>query len=140
MDILIERNKKLKEYYSRLKIKVRKELYFQSEKGKEARKRYSQNNRIAMRLRSRIYQVLKGNTKSASTIELLGCNIKEFKFYFESLFLFGMTWENYGLWHIDHIKPCSKFDLNDPVQQRKCFHYTNLQPLWQKDNCKKSNK
>lgn len=52
----------------------------------------------------------------------------------------GMTWENYGTeWHVDHIVPCSYFDLTDPEQQRICFNYRNLQPLWAKDNLEKSN-
>lgn len=53
-----------------------------------------------------------------------------------------MSWENYGFygWHIDHIKPCSKFDLTDPKQQEQCFHYSNLQPLWAIENFKKSDK
>ena len=57
-------------------------------------------------------------------------------------FLPGMTWENHTRsgWHIDHIVPCAAFDLSDPAQQRACFHYTNLQPLWAKTNLKKSNK
>ena len=48
-----------------------------------------------------------------------------------------MTKENYGEWHVDHIKPCASFDLTDPEQQAICFHYTNLQPLWAVDNIKK---
>lgn len=52
-----------------------------------------------------------------------------------------MSWDNYGRggrkWQIDHIKPCAYFDLTKPEDQRKCFHYSNLQPLWQKDNLEK---
>jgi hypothetical protein len=53
-----------------------------------------------------------------------------------------MSWGNYGLhgWHVDHIIPCASFDLTDPEQQRQCFHYTNLQPLWAEDNLRKSDK
>jgi HNH endonuclease. len=53
-----------------------------------------------------------------------------------------MSWDNYGRdgWHIDHIRPCASFDLTDPEQQRQCFHYTNLQPLWAADNIRKGAK
>tara|TARA_Y100000389_G_C17226930_1_gene396151 strand:- start:544 stop:708 length:165 start_codon:yes stop_codon:yes gene_type:complete len=53
-----------------------------------------------------------------------------------------MSWKNHGLngWHIDHIKPVSKYNLLDPEEQKKCFHYTNLQPLWALENIRKSNK
>ena len=83
---------------------------------------------------------MKGNEKAYKTIELLGCSIPEFKEYLEKLFKDGMNWDNYGYygWHVDHILPCAYFDLSDPKQQRLCFHYTNLQPLWSKDNYKKS--
>ena len=50
-----------------------------------------------------------------------------------------MSWDNHGYdgWHVDHIRPCASFDLTDEEQVRKCFHYTNLQPLWAKDNLRK---
>ena len=51
-----------------------------------------------------------------------------------------MSWENHGTWHIDHRVPCAKFDLTKKEEQEKCFHYTNLQPLWAKDNLSKGNK
>jgi hypothetical protein len=66
----------------------------------------------------------------------------QLKQYIETLFKPGMTWGNHGNfgWHLDHIIPCSSFDLTDVEQQKKCFHYTNLQPLWAKDNIKKGSK
>lgn len=104
------------------------------------RRKNNINYRIAHRLRIRMLQALKGIDKSAKTTDLLGISISEFKIYFQSLFTKGMSWDNYDQWHIDHIKACSKFDLTDPKQQRECFHYKNLQPLWEADNLKKSNK
>ena len=79
--------------------------------------------------RARIGKVLKGKSKSAPTMKLIGCTIEELWAHLESKFEPWMTRENHGLWHVDHIKACSKFDLTDPAQQRKCFHWSNLQPL-----------
>lgn len=80
----------------------------------------------------RINSSLRNNIKSNRTMNLVGSSILHLKQYLESKFTKGMTWENRGLfgWHIDHIIPVSSFDLSDPTQQAKCFHYTNLQPLW----------
>jgi len=106
--------------------------------------RYKEDPQFKMRLclSNRILKVIKKNVKSAKTEILIGTSFKNAKKHLESLFLDGMSWKNHGKygWHIDHIKPCSKFDLTDPVEQRKCFHYTNLQPLWAKDNLTKYNK
>jgi len=100
------------------------------------------HNRIRIRLSKRIRQAVKeqSGNKCAKSSELLGCDIFYFIKYLESKFLPGMLWENYGEWHIDHILPCAAFDLTKPEEQLKCFHYTNLQPLWMEDNCRKSDK
>jgi len=96
--------------------------------------------RIACNLRRRFHHALKGNNKSISVLALIGCSVEELKRYIESQFQSGMSWANYGEWEIDHIYPCSKFDLSKSEAQQKCFHYTNLQPLWERDNLEKGNK
>jgi len=95
-----------------------------------------------IRTRVRIGIICGGGRKSASTLELLSCSYKHARKHLESQFVEGMNWDNYGFygWHIDHIIPCASFDLTDPDQQRQCFHYTNLQPLWAEDNLRKSDK
>ena len=95
------------------------------------------NYRITDNLRGRVYKAVKGHVKSDTTKNLLGCPIKEFREYLETMFVGNMSWENYGEWHIDHIKPCALFDMTKEEQQRECFHYTNLQPLWAVDNLTK---
>ena len=102
------------------------------------------NYRLKTNIRSKITDILNMQNilKKERTIKYLGCSIKEFKIYLENKFQEGMSWDNYGKygWHVDHIIPCSSFDLTDIEQQKICFHYTNLQPLWAKDNLQKSNK
>ena len=90
--------------------------------------------------RQRMWSALKGIGKCKSTLILLGCSIEECWKHLEQKFKPGMTRDNYGLWHVDHIIPCISFDLKDPEQQKFCFHYTNLQPLWAIDNIKKGAK
>lgn len=96
--------------------------------------------KIACYYRTRILRALKGKGKQEKIMELLGCSIEDFKKHIESKFKEGMTWENYCYsgWHIDHKIPCSSFDLKYIEEQKKCFHYTNLQPLWAMENFKKS--
>lgn len=98
--------------------------------------------RILINLRTRLNRALKRNSKSKSTIQLIGCPIKQLKQYLQKQFKEGMSWANYGInsWHIDHITPCCSFDLSKPKEQRKCFHYTNLQPLWAGENLRKRSK
>jgi len=98
--------------------------------------------RLIGNLRHRVYLALKRSDtqKTDSTIQLAGCTIQQLKSFLEAEFEEGMTWENYGEWHIDHIRPCASFNLEDPEEQKKCFHWTNLQPLWAQDNIRKGAK
>lgn len=75
--------------------------------------------------------------KRSSASHALGCSYNELRAYLESKFAPGMTWDNAGKWHIDHIMPLASFDLLDPDQFAKAAHYTNLQPLWAIDNYRK---
>ena len=100
--------------------------------------------RLLCNLRNRIQDVLKKTAtgKTVRTKETFGCPLEEVVKHIESQFKEGMSWENYGLytWHIDHIKPLSSFDLSNPEEVKKANHYTNLQPLWAKDNLSKGDK
>lgn len=96
--------------------------------------------RILCNLRKRIWKVLKGNNKSSQTIKLIGCSFNFLKRHLELQFKNGMTWSNYGKWHIDHIKPCASFDLSKIEEQTKCFNWKNLQPLWARENIIKKDK
>lgn len=97
--------------------------------------------RIARNLRARIRGVLKGKNKSAHTLELLGCSYIDCWKYLQNQFKPGMTKENYGtVWNLDHIRPCASFDLSKESEQKTCFHYTNLQPLFVEENRKKGSK
>jgi hypothetical protein len=95
---------------------------------------------IGLRLRGLLRYHIRNRktTKAGRTLDLLGCTLSEFLRYLESLFTDGMSWDRFGEIDIDHIRPCVSFDLTDPEQQKVCFHYTNLQPLWSSDNRKKS--
>ena len=127
---------------------------------REYGKTYQKNNRVRLQeyknnrartnpffklqkvLRARMLSAVKRGTKNGSAIKDLGCTIVELKLHLEKQFKDGMTWENHGLhgWHIDHIVPLAFFDLHDKEQFARAVHYTNLQPLWAKDNWTKGKK
>lgn len=135
---------------NRDKILLGKKKYRQNNKKKIAAYKYKYHkhryhNDLEYRLLhtcgNHIRKYLKNNKNDKRSKELLGCSILELKEYLEKQFDNKMTWSNYGsYWHIDHIIPCSSFDFTDPVQQKQCFNYANLQPLEAKANIRKSNK
>lgn len=94
------------------------------------------------RLRTRMWLAVKGKRDSKCIRNYVGCDINKLKEHLESQFTEGMSWNNYGYrgWHIDHIKPCASFDLSNDSEVKECFHYSNLQPLWFKDNLTKGSR
>jgi hypothetical protein len=100
--------------------------------------------KILNNVRTRLKKYLQINnlSKFNKTMELVGCTPQQLKLHIEKQFLPGMNWSNYNFktWHIDHIRPISLAKTMDDIVSLKLMHYTNLQPLWAKDNIKKSNK
>ncbi len=159
-------NEKVKKYYIKHKDERKcysmKYYYEHKEERNECSKKWKLKNREKLReyeknklkndinykisayMRNRVRCALraKGSQKTKHTESLIGCSFEFLRSYLESKFYGDMKWENYGYygWHIDHIRPCSSFDLTVEEQQKECFHYTNLQPLWWKDNLSKSDK
>lgn len=150
-----DKNKiRVKEYrssYSKAnstKISVTKKLYYENNKDKIRVKRLEYvtrklnediNFKIVHSLRGRLRKAVKCGYKTGSAVQDLGCSITYLKQHLEERFRPGMSWDNWGVsgWHIDHIKPLASFDLTDRRQFLEACHYTNLQPLWAKDNiCK----
>ena len=109
---------------------------------KRCRNRYKNDENFKLRclLRNRFSIALKSQTikKNSHVLELTSCTVDVLKNHLSNQFEEGMTWANHGDWHIDHRRPCASFDLAKEEEQRKCFHYTNLQPLWEQENREKS--
>lgn len=144
----------------RLKLKAFREKHSmtipEKKMARRARMTAYQRNRRRTMVREKILNALRcrlgscirklKTKKCQRTVALLGCSIDALKLHLESRFTPGMNWSNFGrkkgiqCWEIDHILPCASFDLTDPEQQRKCFHFTNLQPLWATDNRSKSDR
>ena len=157
---------RMKKYMGNQEIKKKyreksKEHYKKNiDKNREYRKKYYQENketerkkndewrknklktdgffRMKRRLRERIREYMKGKTISKKTKDILGMDYESFKTYISIKFNEGMNWENYGLWHLDHIKPLC--EAKDEEELFKLNHYTNLQPLWAEENIKKNRK
>lgn len=129
-------NKEKKQKYDVLYRIINKDKIAAYKKAWEKLDRTKVESIIKRNLRRRIVHVIRGAIKSDSTMNLIGCTIEQFISHIESQFSKGMSWENYGRygWHIDHIVECHRFDLSDPEQQKKCFHYSNQRPLWWTDN------
>lgn len=140
---ITQRNKKKiinkKSYFNNIEThKIRSSNYSKRNRHK-TRKRYRSdiNFKLKLLLRNGLVRVLKRietdyiKIKHFSILKLMDCEVDYLKKYLESKFKPEMNWSNHGeIWEIDHIIPCSSFDLSNLEEQKKCFHYTNLQPLF----------
>lgn len=122
-------------------IKQKKQTTFALKYGFSGLEEFQAIVHLKRNLRSRLNKAISGNYVTCSAISDLGCSIKEFKTYLETMFYPDvatgefMSWSNYGSWHIDHIRPLVL--ACDEIQLKGLCHYTNLQPLWAKDNLDK---
>lgn len=139
---------RVKRYLARHDVRERRRIYYNAyyhedkERHNAYQRRYIAKNinaAIGKRLRCLVRNTIVafGGRKSAMTDELVGCSVARFIKHMESQFTEGMTWKNI---HIDHIVPCSAFDLTDPEQQKLCFNWRNCQPKFNRDNLAKSDK
>ena len=140
-----ERERDLEVHRARCRKSYHKDIEKSRQRGRDKVRKNQENKtnyHIASMLRGRLYHAVKDGHKGGSAVTDLGCTIAEFRNYLESKFRYGMSWENWSRdgWHIDHIIPLDSFDLSDKEQLKKACYYTNLQPLWAKDNLSKANK
>ncbi len=148
-----EANKEYKKEYikkyqaaNKEKLREQKKKYNAAPENKERRNKRRRNRyknddkyRLTRILRRRFSTALKSqNTKkNTHVLQLTSCTMDFLRDYLSQQFEKGMTWKNHGDWHIDHRKPCRSFDLTKKEDQLKCFHYTNLKPLWRSENLQK---
>ncbi|MEN3369961.1 MAG: hypothetical protein V7609_2104 [Verrucomicrobiota bacterium] len=134
-----KRLKQTKQYYAQNKDRMREAhtIYMRVRRHRDAAFAVQLRLRCTFARALRKYEIGRPESITATVCQLLGCSLTEFGHYLESKFLPFMSWENRRHWHIDHERPLASFDLTDPEQQKRAFHYTNLQPLWAIDNLRK---
>jgi hypothetical protein len=137
-----DRKEALAKYNASEKARIAKAKYRKTEKNRIAQRRFdaTPQGKLRRSLRDRVRKVLKRGkgVRPGSAVRDLGCSIEFFKAFIESQFIFGMSWANYGHWHLDHIRPLASFDLTDRSQFLQAVHYTNYQPLWAEENKRKA--
>jgi hypothetical protein len=154
-EIKEKRSKNYEEWYKKNKENRKQYLKDYREKNidkiREMKRNYEKtrkNNdpiyKLINNFRTAIYQVLKENNvqKNGHYFEILKYSPNDLINHLERQFTDGMTWENYGKWHVDHIQPISSFNIKEIGDEEfiKCWSLKNLQPLWGEDNIRKSNK
>lgn len=147
-ELRVERRIKVRGWLDRMRSERPAEYaeYRKSQSAKEKfRRATNPQRRIACALRTKVYKAIRlqqGGNKSANTETLTGCSIEDFMSHLESMWKPGMSWSNFGRgvgkWTLDHTQPCASVDLTDPENQKKVFHYSNIEPMWFVDNCSKN--
>lgn len=131
----------LREYYRNYRNKNIDKI--RASIGRKTKERYWSDPlfRLEKLIRNRVRSVIKTRRINKPTEKIVGCSIPDLIIYLESKFEIGMTWDNYGRgngkWHVDHVMPCAIFDLSKPEHRKRCFHFSNLQPLWEPENLRK---
>lgn len=142
LDICITKYLKDEHAVNNHKEKVKIKNKASSRESNKKRKIIDPGFKVQCNLRNRLKDIMKSAKKGGldSHSNLTGCTSQELAAHIEKQFKKGMTWNNYGIdgWHVDHIMPCSKFDHTNELHVIQCWHYTNLRPLWAKDNLAKS--
>lgn len=129
------KNAKQRGYYKKNKKRLNKQMY-QYQKNKM---KIDPLFRLQKNLRRRLRKICK--RKSDTTMGLVHCSSNHLRQYLERQFQPGMSWNNYGtVWEVDHMMPCSSFNLEKKEEQYKCYHFTNMQPLSKTDNLRKGNR
>lgn len=137
-------NERARDYASRVAHKKRSYMQEWRKQNQEhlrekrvARYKTDPSYRVRINLRNRLNAAIRVGCKAGSAVRDLGCTIEDFMSYIAAQFLPGMSWENWGEWHLDHIKPLAAFDLTNRNQFLAACHYTNMRPLWAADNLRK---
>jgi len=143
----LENPEKIAGYQKKHYENNKKKIFAQQKQRLKTDVNFKLKKNISSRIRMALKRLTKSTHKDNKTIELIGCSTSFLRKYLESKFETWMNWKNHGLynknfktWQVDHIIPCASFDLTDVEQQKKCFHYTNLQPLLSIENIKKKDK
>ena len=136
----LQHKKEISEYNKQYNIDNRNQIQKRHTKYLKDRRKTDLSYKMAIVLRNRVKSLLKGE-KRKKTLELLGCDLQFFLNWLSYQFSEGMTMENHGsVWHIDHVIPCAKFDLKSINEQKKCFHWSNMQPMFSSENLSKKDK
>lgn len=149
------RNRQSKERYreamatpeGRERMRAYYRKYYTTDKARAARRKYEKDRRakdiqfrLACSLRTQMSHYLDRSSKNGRMRRLIGCDLEFFKGYIAAQFKYGMSWSNYGEWELDHKTPVTWFDQTNAEQRKICWHYTNYQPMWQRDNVRKGNR